>query len=213
LQAFADESGPDRVHAAETLGKLGISPEIYFPKISRDAIESDNPALALYSRWAISCADPTLKRNFVDSCLDMVMDTEVDGSLRRIGLFIVGREAKLLADQWLKFLDFSYTLKNKDSGYPYYLFTAFVTCPSSLHKSTKFLTLNQSISSQVAGFGLTLQSGWAMALAEAGSENDIPYLDKLLSEKEPIDEKGSLMEWTDRNAAVSYAILKILNRR
>ncbi len=54
LEAFKDTTGPDRIHAAETLGKLKLSPLEKYPHATMNALQSDNRNLNVYTLWAIS---------------------------------------------------------------------------------------------------------------------------------------------------------------
>src|SRR5690606_12825727 len=52
LQAFLDPNGKDRIHAAETLAKLNVSPWEVDSVIIQKVIEGEDKVLSAYTWWA-----------------------------------------------------------------------------------------------------------------------------------------------------------------
>ncbi|WP_437223027.1 HEAT repeat domain-containing protein [Planctomicrobium sp. SH661] len=68
--AFMDRNGPDRVHAAESLGKLGYVPTPKERAAFEEVISGDDPDLSAYAIWVLARSGDAADRKRLVSLLD-----------------------------------------------------------------------------------------------------------------------------------------------
>ena len=168
--AFDDPDGPDRVHAAETLAKLGYTPaEEELPGI-RELAKGAGP-LAMYTRWIEANADPAARRELLDLLddPDPAARSTVAYALRHLGpLDAAAREA----------LIFRAKAEAEDSPARVYLLgAAFVNAPEDA--VIKTLLLDYVSRGTIAERYEALN-----ALGAAGDNGDLAVLKAALEDSE-----------------------------
>lgn len=212
LHVFGDLQAPDRLHASETLARLGISPLERLPEATRASLASDNPNLRVYTRWAISFSSDSIladsKRKFLDfAASDSLLD------IRKISAYILRHMKGLTPVEWSA-LATGALAEDTGSGFRQnYLNTAYVTFPGAGADTTLYGRVKAGILQGDRYFSAEDRIGLAQALAEKGTSASIPVLISYLKNEnvhglyEPSTSVGA-----DVRAAAAFAILKI-NRR
>ena len=208
LQAFTDENGKDRIHAAETLAKLKISPLKDYPDITKRALNSPIKSLSLYTRWSTcftSCDSLLSIHNFF---FDLAISKNEDSLTRAIAVYMIRQLNMLENEQWND-LVLSALSEPKDFDIRINLLNAAFVCvdkesaQSDLSKQVykEFLKYRNITDNKIR---IKLADG----LAENGRPEDIMLLSSFLKTNDfPIDPISA-----DLRAFASYAILKISNR-
>ncbi|WP_460672505.1 hypothetical protein [Larkinella ripae] len=198
VAAFADPNGPDRIHAAETLAKLGISTATVAAEASRKAIAGENRPLALYTLWSATLADaktaPVNRRKF----LELALNRQEETAPRKLGAFILRKLGGVTAAEWKQLAEAALAEPVSSGLQLNLVHTALVTAPAEASRSEPYRLLRVKLlatqHSAVVGDQLEL----AAALAEKGTATDVPVLVPFLKH-----------ENADLRAGAAYAILKI----
>ncbi|MBD2703528.1 hypothetical protein IC229_22980 [Spirosoma sp. BT702] len=201
--AFINPDGPDRVHAAESLAKLGVSPMSLDRKVTQEALVSPNGALALYTLWGTTLSDDatsvTSKRS---KFLEMALNQHEDVAIRRLSAFILRRLGDLNVADWTKLANAT-LIEPVSSGIRVNLLhAAIVTSPASEKQTIPYYQLRTEL---LAVHSTSLTSDLLeliAALSQKGESTDVVVLLPYLKH-----------ENADVRAGAAYAVLKIIQRK
>ncbi|GAB2781675.1 hypothetical protein GCM10027275_26730 [Rhabdobacter roseus] len=219
-RAFGDPDGPDRIHAAETLAKLKVPPTAA-PEVTRRALESDNPALALYTRWAVAHASPEALASTRQYLLDGLAAGPQEVLFKRLSGYILRNLGDLTPPQWQQLARVALAEPATSDAQVYLLSAAYVRVPAGEEASGTYAQVREKLLGTQDSPQKAVRSELAMALAEKGTLADLPVLLSLLTNKNPLGTAEGT--WTeealrkspdnaDVRAAAAYAILKIEQR-
>ncbi len=197
-EAFKDPNGPDRIHAAETLAKLGISPITVDAEATRKALAGDNPALALYTLWGATLADPETLPTNRQTFLNLAIDPTEEVARRKLGAFILRRLGGLNSADWQKIARSALNEPPAAGARLSLLHTALVTAPGQATDSEEYHQVRTQLLAAQHSPATGDQLELTAALAEKGTLADVPVLTPLLKH-----------ENADVRAGAAYAILKI----
>jgi len=222
IRVYSDTAQTDRLHAAESLAKLGVPLGQVASAQAVDDLEKGDAALRAYVTWGLSVTDSpdSLDMKTIFPLLSSENETE-----RRIAAYALGLSARLQYTDWNRM---ALMAENEPSGSlakVYLLKAAFVNAPDSM-KNTAFL---KEIKGELISAGLSSQKAgryqMCQALAERGTEQDIPLLEDILGGRNQIsldlpglsgvaDSAAAYHHpWnTDVRAAAAYAILRVHQR-
>ncbi len=212
LEAFKDTSGPDRIHAAETLGKLKLSPLTLYPDQTKNALLSDDRNLQVYTLWATSySSDSALEKNRQEFLRLVISDT--NEVIRKISAFILRNSGKLSPVNWKALTDKAFS-ESPASALKTTLFnTAYITMPETVVDAGLFKKIKVGMKKDYQHFSASKRIELALTLAQNGDDEDLMILTSLLNDEftEGTYDKMS-DEAADVRAAAAYAILKIKQR-
>lgn len=208
MQAFLDTSGVDRIHAAETLAKLQISPLKEHPEITQTTLNSPIQSLALYTQWSVAY---TSQDSLLSSCkafFDIAISPDKDAVSRTIVSYIIRRSCKLTSAQW-DILARQALAEPKESEVRLSLLsTAVIMAPDDasieLYRQVYGAFLEYK---NVAKKNVRIEI--ANGLAEKGNPEDLPILVAFLKNENPI---GQYSDDADVRSSAAYAILKMSAR-
>ncbi|MGV3560246.1 hypothetical protein [Larkinella arboricola] len=199
--AFKDPAGPDRIHAAETLAKLGISPTTVDAEATRKAIAGESRPLSLYTLWGASLADSKAAAANRQQFLTLALNRQEEAAPRRLGTFILRRLGGLSAADWKKLAEAALSEPISSGVQLNLVHAALVTASPSVTRSEPYRLLRIKMlaakQSEAVGDRLELVT----ALAETGRPADVAVLTPMLKH-----------ENADVRAGAAYAILKIQKR-
>lgn len=192
VEAYADPSGPDRLHAAETLAKLGRPLGEADEQIARGLMQSSEPLLAATSAWIIVNAD----RAAGEARLATLVASD-NPDARRMAAYalrfvprVSGSTARLLADMARREpIDSAARVYTCSAAYVH----AAVRADADEFKRELLAYLDNGSESQ--------RYEAANALAARGGHADLSSLEPLLGSAEP-----------DSRIGAAYAILRIGRR-
>jgi hypothetical protein len=217
-EAFLDSQGKDRIHASETLAKLKVSPYAQAPEISRQALESENKALALYSAWAMAYTSADSIEKTRGHLLNSLVSNQLDALSKRMAGYILRQLGDITNKQWQKLAQLALSEPDNSDAQVYLLSAAFVQAPESQERSPLFKKIREKLLSARNAPTKGNRIEMAMALAERGTKADIPLLASILSNQNPLagasltlspEEAYRNPDNADIRAAAAYAILKI----
>lgn len=206
--AFLDEDGADRIHAAETLAKLHISTLADAPETTRRALESNLPALALYTFWS-TAFDSGRQLEFVKMGLvkNLTLLSDPDWTKKSISAYALRQLGDLNDRQWELLADAALKEPETSAARVNMLSAAWLTAINpgdGKLPPIKTALLNYHAAPTKGG-----RSEMAMALAAKGNADDLPVLSEMFENKMPLGDPAADY---DVRAAAAYAILKIGQR-
>lgn len=196
--AFKDPNGSDRIHAAETLAKLGISPTTVDAEATRKAIAGENRPLSLYTLWGATLSDaktaPANRRKF----LDLALNRQEEVAPRKLGAFIIRRLGGLSAAEWKQLAEAALSESVSSAVQLNLVHAALVTASAAAIRSEPYRLLRIKMLAAQQSPAVGDQLELTTALAETGIPADVAVLTPMLKH-----------ENADVRAGAAYAILKI----
>jgi SSS family solute:Na+ symporter len=212
FQAFGDLNGPDRLHAAETLAKLKLSPLEKYPEATQKSMADELRNMQVYTHWALSYAPNADTNKFRQDFLQMA-EGDSNQVVRIISAYIVRRINHLIPDEWTKLSQQALAEPDSSELKKILLNTAVVTFPEGIKKTADYDKIRQAITHDYQHFSVGERIGLAQALAEVGNESDIQLLSSYLDNENSAGiYDANTKEGADVRAAAAYAILKIKER-
>jgi hypothetical protein len=209
MRAFVDESGKDRIHAAETLAKLKISPLNDYPEITKQAMESSVKNLSLYTIWSIAFTSGNTFSDSLHSFLKLAVSKDKDVADRNLAAYRIRQSINLEEDLWNPFAQ-SVLLEPRDSEVRINLLNAaFVTVPASLQHSKLFKQVREEFLEYEKTKDYAVLIKLADGLAEKGEPKDVPKLLSFMETKNTLNDAA----YEDFRSYAAYAIIKINNRK
>ncbi|MBC7390180.1 MAG: hypothetical protein H7329_13265 [Opitutaceae bacterium] len=213
FKAFSDENGLDRIHAAETLGKLKLSPMNNFPDATKKILITEKENLYVYTLWASSHASAAAYEKNKAKFLDLLFNSEKE-DLRRISAFILRREEKLSLQEWESLAAKALAEPTTSPLKRTMLNTTFATLPKGVEKKEEMAKIKAAMVKDAGLLAAGARIELALVLADKGDKTDLPLLQGML---ENAESKGLYEPNTplgaDVRATAAYAILKIIKRK
>ena len=208
LQAFTDENGKDRVHAAETLAKLRISPLKDYPDITRRAMEANNKSLSLYTRWGNCYVSLDSLISVRDTFFELMLSKKENVTYKSLAAYVIRQLDKLDKEQW-NLLAQSALSEPEDSDIRLHLLNAAFVC---VDKESIQSDLFKQVYKEFLKYRNMADNNIRIKLADGLAENGHPEDIMLLSSFLKINDSSVDPISADLRAFVSYAILRICNR-
>ena len=203
LEAFLDTAGADRIHASETLAKLERSPAKANAEVTAAALTSDVKALAWYTRWAVAFDSADSRVRAKKALLEQL--SEEDPTARIIAAYSLRKIGGLSQSEWKTLSEAAAREPTTSPASVYLLSAALITADDAYGETEKIYSSLRDFA-QAPGKGERMEM--CIALAEKGSENDIPLLVALLNNETPL---GREEDDADVRAAAAFALLKIID--
>ncbi|GAA4749601.1 hypothetical protein GCM10023229_32730 [Flavisolibacter ginsenosidimutans] len=212
FKAFGDVNGPDRLHAAETLAKLKLSPAERYPEATQKSINDESRNMQAYTHWALSYAPGANADRFRKDFLKMA-ESDTNQIVRMISAFILRKSGGLTETEWTE-LSRAALAEPADSPLKKNLLnTAIVTFPSGEKRTADYEKIRKAMTENYQRFSAGERMELAQALAEKGDASDLPILASYLNNE---NSKGlyeaDSKEAADVRANAAYAIVKIKRR-
>ncbi|MDQ6477152.1 hypothetical protein [Dyadobacter sp. LHD-138] len=206
--AFLDPAGTDRLHAAETLAKLRISPLHDNQLLTEETLKSEVKPLALYTFWSVCFTSQDSQQAAPGQFLEMIQQAGKDAVQKTIPAYAMRQLKGLSEPQWQRFSKIALAEPTGSSARIYLLSAAFSTADTK-----DFPPLLTALHSELIKYKDAPSKGerteMTAALAENGTSADLPLLLSLFKNENPF---GNETDSEDVRAAAAYAILKINQR-
>lgn len=210
--AFGNLNGPDRLHAAETLAKLRLSPKERYPEATQKSLTDESRNMQVYTHWALSYAPGADPAQFTNDFLQMIA-ADTNGVVRTISAYIVRRRGGLTEAEWTQLSKEALAEPDTSPLKKSLLNTAFVTFPEDAKKTADYERIRKAITENDQRFSAAERIELAQVLAERGETSDLPLLVAYLNnENSKAIYATDSKEGADVRAAAAYAILKIKSR-
>ncbi|MCF0069510.1 hypothetical protein LZD49_03445 [Dyadobacter sp. CY261] len=206
--AFLDPNGPDRIHAAETLAKLRISPLAEAPDVTSEALKSDVPALALYTLWATAFDSPNqLEKVKMELIKNLTPLSDSEAPIKSISAYALRQLGGLNNRQWQQLAAAALHEQESLSAKVFMLSAAWLTAADS--SDIKLVPIKSGLLKYHSAKTKGERSEMAMALAGKGGTEDLQVLTDLFENKQPLADAAADY---DVMAAAAFAILEINKR-
>lgn len=217
IRAFEDRDGPDRIHAAETLAKLGVSVADAAPEITREVLEGPVNSLYVYTLWSmLQGADPDGAR---EKLLELALDSGRDEILRLQAAFALRNEGAFSESTWERLAMTGLQEQRGSLPRVYLLSAALIHAPEEKRNNPVFDKVKTALLELKDAPSKGARMEMAYALGNAGNPEDLWVLTELLENKNPILPEGEQTTSgttevinADVRAAGAYGIL-MLDRR
>jgi hypothetical protein len=214
--AYLDRNGPDRIHAVETLAKLGFS----LKNVDAELVEKDlksQTALGHFTLWgnilpAKSGGSPDFERLFA------VFDEE-NAEAKKIAAYSLGFMASMPEQNWNILAQKALAEPEQSVAYPYMLGAAYMAYHSQWDENL-FLKVRQKLTALQHVQDKAARIALCRALAVNGDDSDLPLLKELMHLSDPI--RGGIDGILDRDielwnedvrAAAAYALLSLEKKK
>lgn len=212
FKAFADEQGQDRIHAAETLGKLKSSPMTKYADATNKILATEKENLYVYTLWASAQASKAAYETNKLKFLNLLYTSKID-DLRRISAFVLRKEGKLTPSEWTTLAKTAIAEADQSPLKKTLLNTAYATYPPAQSTSSYVQKIKKEMLANHAQLPAGGRIELALVLADKGTKEDLPILTDFLTNKhsDGFYEANSALA-ADIRATAAYAILKIKKR-
>lgn len=206
INVYADTSQPDRLHAAETLAKLNVNLRNIDSDLVTSDLNSKDTLMQVFVFWGSSVAE---NPDSIDYHSLMSMIASPNETFRRIGSYALSFCSEL-PTEYQNILSEKAKTERESSKAKVYLLKA--ACLFSPDDSTL-----ESLKTELHRFLLSHEKyarvEAALALAEKGTTDDLPELEKIFGDENLSKSDGFTNdEKTDIRATSAYAILRINQR-
>lgn len=214
IDAYRDPNGTDRVHAAETLAKLNISPTKESPEITEKILEGKISPLSIYTLLGVSVSATDSIKSSQNPFLNILTNDSVDIQLKSIAAYALRYLDNLNPEEWHSLAQSALSRPEIPEDHTNLLSTAFVTAPDDSVRSVNYLNIRRNLLEAKRSLNEADRIEMTAALSEKGTLEDLPILISLWDNGNKqrgtgkINGSGS----PDLQAAAAYAILKIDRR-
>ncbi len=200
-QALRDPAGPDRVHAAESLAKLGETLQPEDRKAAEQLAESPEPAVAAFARWLLAEAGDSAARSKLVELL------QAEDPIARLRAAFALRALHPPLDRTERRAVLQATAAEPDDSPAkvYLLGTAWAVAPQQADEGSAGLAqqaLRAALHERMAVGSASEQYAAIMALAAHGTTADIAPLQNAIHDSD-----------ADVRSAAAYSLLRIDRRQ
>ncbi len=209
LQAFLDEQGADRVHAAETLAKLRVSPLNYDSSAVARVLNGSDSRLRSYTLWSVMFTSADSISSGGSAFLSTCVNADAQRSDKELAAYVLGRTAHLSLEQW-RSLAIAALSETRGSTTRLYMLTgALMTCPAQRAESALYTKVRTALSDYESSKEPGILAELSYSLARNGNGGDTVFLRRLLNNEH---ETGSRSGDADVRAAAAFALIEIGKR-
>jgi SSS family solute:Na+ symporter len=206
---FLNKNSKYRIWAAETMGKLNISPAPDHPKIVQRAIDSYSTELSLYTLWAASNSNTDSLQHCKNKLLNLIASDQSKPSRKRLSAYILRHIDHLSANEWKIIVAEALAESDTSSAKAYMLSAAYVTTPQDSIKSKYYKKIRAELVVEAKSPHIGNRTELAIALAERGTIKDLPILISMMNNKHSLKKQS---DNADAKSAAAYGILMLGNQ-
>jgi len=216
VEAFKDTAGLDRIHAAESAAKLGLSLAEMAPEATAQVLAGEPNSLYVYTLWS-SLQGKDLASG-LEKLLDLIFDPQVAEIARMQAAFSIRNVGNLTEAQWERLAAQALAEPTNSFAKVYLLSAAFTQASASMHDDL-YLKIRQNLIELAHSPLKGVRMEVAVALGTAAGPEELHTLKAMLAGEMPIQEDGQPLEDAlsspanaDVRATAAYAIL-LFDRR
>ncbi|MFO7823926.1 MAG: sodium/solute symporter [Cyclobacterium sp.] len=213
VKAFQNKQGADRIHAAETMAKLGHNLNEWAPEATIEVLEGPVNSLYVYTLWS------TLQgEDDISALMDLALDRQLDDLLRMQAAYAIRNEENMIP--WDELAREALAVPDNSLARVYLLAAAYVHALENERNSSTFHSIKEELLAYKNAPNKGERMEMAIALGKAGQAGDLPVLKDMLENKNPIEEPevpdnaGPLDQANaDIRATAAYSILTLDRRQ
>src|SRR5690625_3674895 len=200
-EVYENDRASDKIHALESLAKLGISVETDPGEI----VSAD----AVFKSWAYALSSPDAKTSVISRLIKNIESEEVDLKVKKRSVYVLRQLGSLDTREWNELFRLAINLENYSDLKFYLNSLLYVTAPTDTLHNNHLDIIENALYDYTTSDNLTLKREIALALSERGDTSHIDLLQKYLRQKED----GNFEEISDLRTAAALAILRIDRRQ
>lgn len=221
VKAFEAPEGTDRLHAAETLTKLGVPLLQEAPKATTDVLNGEKNALYMYTLAGAAIGKTEAEQRNFEELVSLTTNPETIDQLQMQGAYALRHIGQLSASAWRSLAQTALAEPEESPARVYLLSAAFVLTPADHGSATAFPNIYSELVKYKASPSKGARSEMAVALGQKGTDESVPVLLSILHNEDPLN-TGKLTdheqimataENADVRSAAAYALLKIRTRQ
>jgi solute:Na+ symporter, SSS family len=218
IGAFSDKESPDRIHAAETAAKMGISLADFAPEVVSEVLSGPKNSLYVYTLWStLQVKNPAIG---AEKLMGLITDPHLAEISKMQAAFSLRNFGNLSDEQWNRLAAVALSEKDSSMASVYLLSAAFIHASEAMKDEAPYLNIKQSLfqlaTSPIKGERMEV----AIAFGEAGGPEELKVLEEMLAGRNPVREGYESLEDAkhspanaDVRATAAYAILKFDRRQ
>lgn len=214
IDAFSDKEGSDRIHAAETAAKLGISLAEHAPEATADVLAGEINSLYVYTLWStLHGMDP---KQGVEALLDLIVAQKTPEIPKMQAAFALRNFGNISLEHWEILAASALNEPSTSLAKVYLLSAAYIHSPKGAKQTDTFSKIKNSLSVLATSPNKGERMEMAIAFGEVGDAEELEILKEMLEGNSPIIEDGESLEQArlsaanaDVRATAAYAILKL----
>ncbi|MEO9050536.1 MAG: hypothetical protein ABI280_01995 [Ginsengibacter sp.] len=210
MDAFLDTAGADRIHAAETLAKLHVSPLKENPAVTEAALKSPVSSLALYTRWSVSFTSIDSSMRIRKSFLDIAISPKEEVASRNLAAYVLRNSGELPLAEWRVLAASALSAASASDIRMSLLNAAVITAPQKTASTDLYREVYRAFLQYKDNPAKSVRIDIAAGLGERGQKENLPILIAFLRNKNPT---GVDADDADVRATAAYAILKMDKRQ
>lgn len=199
---YQDSLSQDRIHAAEALAKLEISPTI--------EIQTNDEILHVFSTWAYAYSSDSRKKQSIADLIEILKGEEYSDRARKLAAYALRKVKGISASDWDQITDLALSQTEISDVQVYLTSLSWITAPKDSLSVPRMEKLKDRMS-KVGEDNLIYQREYAYTLGEKGTNLDLGYLEKLAN-LNPDKDNPSYNQLIDLKVTAAYALLRIERR-
>jgi len=218
VEAFNDRAGSDRIHAAETAAKLGLSLSELSPVVTAEILAGEINSLYVYTLWSTLHGKVPERR--AEALMELIVAPHIPEIPKMQAAFSLRNVGNLSPGQWELLAASALRESASSMAKVYLLSAAYIHAPEAAKQEEPYGEIKNSL----LGFATSPNKGErmevAIAFGEAGGPEELTVLKGMLEGNSPIMETGESLEQArlnpanaDIRATAAYAILKLDRRQ
>lgn len=201
-KVYEEYTSIDRIHAAETLAKLRVSPNSIAVAVTDSILKTTHDALWGYTYWGTAYTSERdmfqVKNNFIN----IILNSEEPTLIKRIALYAFYKMKNMSVQNWDLLM--SRTLKEPENS-PIY--TSLLTCalantPKDSLLASRVLKCREKLNKQIYSSDSNEVSAALGVFEDIATEEDVPFLKSFM-------EKGVAEDNIEITMSAANAILSI----
>lgn len=214
IGAFNDRSGSDRIHAAETTAKLGLSLADYAPEATAEVLAGEKNSLYVYTLWSTLYGKDAEQGAGV--LLNLIVEPQIPEIPKMQAAFALRNFRNISPEQWKILAASAVNEPSNSLAKVYLLSAAYINAPKLAEQTDTYLKIKKSLSALTTSSNKGERMEMAIAFGEVGGLEELVILKEMLEGSTPIMDDGESLEQArlsaanaDVKATAAYAILKL----
>ena len=175
-KVYEEYTSLDRIHAAETLAKLKVSPNSISVKVTDSVLKGDHNPMWAYTYWGTAYTSEKEMDQVKSTFMDIILNSNESTLVKRIAIYALYKMKNLNTQNWDLI---SSRAVNEPMDSP--LYTSLLTCtlantPKDSLLSTRVLKCREKLEKQIYSSNNNEISASLAVYQDIATEEDIPLL-------------------------------------
>ncbi|MBQ4915829.1 hypothetical protein J8L85_15345 [Maribacter sp. MMG018] len=200
---YEEYTSLDRIHAAETLAKLKVSPYSISVKVTDSVLKSTHDPMWAYTYWGTAYTSEKKMCEVKNKFIDIILNSEESTLVKKIAIYALYKMKDISVQNW-DLLSSRAVNEHKDSP----LYTSLLTCtlantPKDSLFSKRVFKCREKLDEQIYSSNFNELSSALTVYQYIATEEDIPFLTSFMNKD--IDEDNIEITMAAANAILSVA--------